>query len=217
MVSCAAPTFSFDESLHLYTDENGLVLPSVTQVLKANGFINFDGIPPAVLERKRKLGSLVHKVTELYDRNEELSCFEIPDAVLEYVEGYVNFRADSGFVPELIEQRMLGEIHGMVYGMTPDRVGLLNGEPHILELKTGATEHPAWGLQLAGYDLGLNKKPSLQRAALQLGPKFTRGYKLFPYPEPTDYQIWVGALAQTIWKQNKGLFTLENIPEREAA
>lgn len=213
----AAATFTFDEASHTYRDEEGLILPSTTQVLKANGFINFDGIDPAVLERKRKLGSLVHRVTELYDKGEELSCFEIPSAIEDYVEGYINFRYDSGFAPELIEQRMLGEMYGMVWGMTPDRTGLINGEPHIVELKCGSAEHPAWGLQLASYDLGLHKKPTLKRVALQLGPQFPRGYKLHPYPEATDYQIWSGALAQTIWKMNKNIFTLENIPEREAA
>lgn len=212
----ATATFTFDEVKHCYRDAEGFALPSVTQALKSVGLISLDGVPWPVLERKRQLGSLVHKVTELCDKGENLDDFEIPEVILPYLEGYVNFRNDCGFTPDLVEYRILGNIHGMVYGMTLDRTGEIDGVNHILELKCGASEHPAWGVQLAAYDLGLHGKPTLPRVALQLGPQFARNYKLHSYTEPTDYQIWGSALATTIWKQNKGLFVIEDIPEREA-
>jgi len=209
--------FTFDEQLHRYTDEHGIILPSVTQVLKDNGFINFDGVPFHILEHKRQLGTLVHKVTELYDQGESLEEFEIPDEIMPYCEGWINFRCDSGFQPTLIEHQIIGEISGMRYGMKLDVEGWLNNEHYIIEKKCGANESPVWGLQTAGYDLGRHGRPTARRAAVQLGPQFPRGYKLFPYTERTDYQIWGAALAQTIWKQNHRLFTAEPIPEREAA
>jgi len=212
----AALAFSFDELTHTYRDASGLVLPSVTQVLKDNGFINFDRVAPAVLERKRRLGKLVHELTEAYDNGDGFENFEIPDAVMPYCEGWANFCWDSGFKPVITEHRMVGEIHRMCFGMTLDVEGELNGETYIIEKKCGATESPVWGLQTAAYDLGRFKKPTCKRAAVQLGPQFKRNYKLFPYEEPTDYQIFAAALAQTIWKQNHNIFTLEPIPEREA-
>ena len=211
----ATATFTFDSETHLYRDEHGSALPSVTQALKATGLISFEGINPAVLERKRQLGSLVHKVTELCDKGEDLNDFEIPEIVAPYLEGYVNFRHDCGFEPDLVEHRTVGNIHGMVYGMTLDRTGPIKGVNHLLELKCGVSEHPAWGVQLAAYDLGMHLRPTLPRVALQLGPQFARNYKLHSYPDPVDYQIWTSALAMTIWKQNNNLFTLEEIPERE--
>lgn len=210
-------SFTFDELTHCYRDDSGLVLPSVTQVLKDNGFINFDRVPPAVLERKRRLGTLVHQITEAYDNGEGFENFEIPDVVMPYCEGWANFRWDSHFEPDLVEHRMIGEIHGMHFGMTLDVQGVLNGEVYIIEKKCGTSESPVWGLQTAGYDLGRHKRPTVKRAAVQLGPQFKRNYKLFAYEEPTDYQIFGAALAQTIWKQNHNIFTLESIPEREAA
>jgi hypothetical protein len=207
--------FTFDPEAHCYRDERGLIVPSVTQCLKSVGLVSFDGVNPQVLERKRQLGTLVHKVTELYDKGESLSDFEIPEQVWEYVQGYINFRGDCDFSPIIIETRMLGELHTMRFGMQPDRVGDINGVPHILELKCGAQEHPAWGVQLAGYGTGMyGPRPSLSRAALQLGPQFPRGYKLHPYDDPTDYQTWTCALALTIWQHNKKLFVLEDVPER---
>lgn len=213
----ATKSFTFDELNHVYRDDGGLVLPSVTQVLQANGFIDFSRVPPAVLERKRKIGTLVHKLTELYDQGEGFENFDIPDAVMPYCEGWANFRWDSGFEPTSTEDRMIGEIHGMCYGMTLDVDGTLDGEYYILEKKCGSSESPVWGLQTAAYDLGKNNRPTAKRAAVQLGPQFPRGYKLFVYPEATDYQIWQSALANTIWRMNKGLFAFELVPEREAA
>jgi hypothetical protein len=48
------PAFSFDSALHVYRDERGILVPSVTQCLKANGLISFAGINPAVLEGEAK-------------------------------------------------------------------------------------------------------------------------------------------------------------------
>lgn len=211
----ATATFTFDEAAHVYRDGTGMVVPSVTQCLKACGLVSFDGINPQVLERKRQLGTLVHKVTELYDNGEPLDEFEIPEQVWEYVTGYVNFREDCGFAPSLVEVRMLGEVNGMAYGMQPDRTGEICGLMHVIELKCGAAEHPAWGVQLAAYDMGLyGPKSKLSRAAVQLGPQFPRGYKIHAYEDRTDYQTWQCSLALTIWQKNKGLFNNEPVSER---
>lgn len=211
----ATATFTFDEAAHLYRDGEGLVVPSVTQALKATGWINFDHVLPSVLEHKRRLGTLVHKAAELLDQGHDPGDYEIPVAVIDYLRGYINFKYDCGFTPMLVEERQLGEIHGMVYGMQPDRMGELNGELHMLELKCGAASHPAWGVQLAAYCTGkLGRNTKVKRAALQLGPQFPRGYKLHPYEDPSDYQLWQCSLALTIAMQNKGILKLDDIPER---
>lgn len=213
----AAATFTFDETRHEYRDEQGLVVPSSTQIIKSAGLISFAGINPAVLQHKQQLGTLVHKVAELYDQGEELVDFEIPEEVWPYVEGYINFRFDCEFTPTLIEEGMLGETHKMRWGMRPDRVGLIRGVPHVIELKCGAAHHPAWGVQLASYELGLRcGSQLLARAAVQLGPQFARNYKLRPYDEQSDYTVFVNSLANTIWKQNKGIYHTEDVPERLA-
>lgn len=211
----ATAAFTFDQAAHVYRDDTGMIVPSVTQCLKAVGLISFNGISPAILERKRQLGTLVHKVAELYDYGEDLGEYDIPEQVLEYVEGYIMFRKDCSFTPSAIESRQIGEVYGMKFGMQPDRVGEINGIAHILELKCGAQQHPAWGWQLAGYGTGLyGPRPTLSRAALQLGPQFPRGYKIHPYDDPIDYRVWDSALFLTISQINNKLFTLEDVPER---
>lgn len=212
-MATATQVWSFEESTHTYR-ENGLVLPSVTQALKSAGLICFDGIPRHVLEHKRSIGSLVHKATEMYDLGEDLSNYEIPEECWPFIEGWVNFRADCDFIPELVEHQQIGDIHRMRYGMRLDNMGPINGVPHIIEKKCGASESPVWGVQTGAYALGINR-PDIGRAAVQLGPKFPRNYKVYEYRDKTDLQIWMSALALTIWKQNVGLFVAEDIPERE--
>lgn len=211
----AALAFTFDAAKHLYHNAEGLVVPSVTQALKASGLINFDHVPPRVLERKRQLGTLVHQAAALYDQGVPYVEIEMPDIVAQYLEGYIMFRTDTGFTPSLIEEAQLGAIFGMVYGMTPDRAGMLNDEMHVIELKCGAAADPAWGVQLAAYVTGkFDRAANVKRAALQLGPDFSRGYKLHPYDDRSDFQVWQCSLALTIWQQNKGKLRLEGVDER---
>ena len=66
----------FDEDKHLFT-VNGEIIPSVTQILKREGFCpGLDFIDPWYLKR----GSYVHKATELFDKgtlNEDSLSHEI--------------------------------------------------------------------------------------------------------------------------------------------
>lgn len=211
--------FTFDSDLHEYRDASLALIPSTTQVMKDAGLISFTGINAAVLERKRQLGSLVHRVTQLMDEGEDLSQYEIPEEVLPYLEGYDNFCKHSKFELELIEHRVIGEANSMRWGMTLDRTGSLHGEPYVIELKCGASAHPAWGVQLASYDLGLNnigvsKLRKFQRAAVQLGPQFPLNFKVHEYNDPADYTVWLNSLANMTWKCNKKLYKSEYVPER---
>jgi len=218
-MTASFPSLQFDEAMHTYS-EGGIIRPSVTQCLKSENFINFDGIPAHILERKKRLGTLVHQATQLWDEGVSLEQFDIPLEVYDYLEGYVNFREDCDFSPQVIERRSIGDCCGMRFGMCPDRIGNINGELHVLELKCGASEHPAWGLQCAAYDMGNgNGKPipTMKRVALQLGPKFKRGYKLHPYDDRSDYMVWLNCLANTIWKMNHTVYSPEPIEERIAA
>lgn len=197
--------FKFDPQTHTYFD-NGVPTISVTQVIASVGLVSFEGISAFVLERKRQLGVLVHQACHFIDED-DLDLSSLPQQVTDYVAGYIKFREDTGFVPELNEHRMIGTVSGMKYGMTVDKVGPIHGEPHVIELKCGADEHPAWGVQLAAYAMGLPKPTSTyrerKRAVVQLMPDGT--YKVHNYTDPADAQIFIASLAIANWKWNKGL------------
>ena len=64
------------DETHTYLYE-GVVLPSITQVLKAKFGGKYDGIPKATLERAAELGSEVHKAIEDFEKH-EIEC-DIPE------------------------------------------------------------------------------------------------------------------------------------------
>jgi hypothetical protein len=83
---------AFDSDRHLFTLE-GEILPSVTQVLKAEGFCpDFSMIDPYYLMR----GQYVHKTTQLWD-NDELDEDTLDDQLRPYLESYKKAKQEKGF------------------------------------------------------------------------------------------------------------------------
>jgi hypothetical protein len=203
----ASPTpFKFDAARHEYSVD-GAVIPSVTQIIKEFGLVNFDMVPPDVLARKAQLGKLVHQACHFWDEN-DLSEEGLHPEVAARLEAYKAFRRDTGYTPTVHEFQKIGEVYGMKYGMQFDSMGYPAGPDHgywLVDIKNGATASPAWGLQLAAYDMAMpatkfTPKPR-KRIAVQL---FADGrYKLHTYSDPKDYQIFQSLLALSAWKRNK--------------
>ena len=109
---------------HIYTDAPvdgvGRVYPSVTTILKAEGFINtayYD-------DWSRDRGSMIHLATA-YDDAGELDEENLDPVIFPYLEAWRKFRKESGFVPEQIEPPMMSTAYK--YAGTPDRIGDLPG------------------------------------------------------------------------------------------
>jgi hypothetical protein len=92
----------FDELNHTFT-ANGQTLPSVTQVLRANGMTPefYTRIDPWYLER----GKLIHLATE-YDDRGTLDEDTVDEVVRPYLDAYRTFRADYRGQITGIEKRM---------------------------------------------------------------------------------------------------------------
>lgn len=109
----------FVEDTHVYT-WRGAVLPSVTTILKDVGIID----TAFYTEAARLRGSYAHIACALEDQG--MLDWSTLDAVLvPYVEAWVRFKRESGFVPEIIETPMLNESY--LYAGTPDVIGELPG------------------------------------------------------------------------------------------
>ena len=80
----------FNEIKHQYS-VNGLVLPSVTQILKPISSEIYDLIDSNVLEKAAAKGTLVHYATELYDL---YGIEEIDEENKGYLEAYKRFKND---------------------------------------------------------------------------------------------------------------------------
>jgi hypothetical protein len=140
----------FDEALHQYSlvdDAGGVrVIPSVTQILRDNGFINTDYVKPEDLER----GKDVHKITELYDLD-KLDEDTVDESYMGYFEAWKKFKKEKYFSPTAVEVRTWHKTY--LYAGTLDRYGLIKDTHAIIDIKTSETKQKWWGLQLAAYNL----------------------------------------------------------------
>lgn len=106
---------TFEPEGHIYT-WNGRRLPSITQILAAEGFINTDWYD----EWSRDKGSMVHLACH-YDITNELDEDSLDDEIRPYLAAFRKFMADSGLKVERSEVPGVNTTH--IYAGTPDLVG----------------------------------------------------------------------------------------------
>ena len=134
----------FNPQTHTYT-ENGRRLLSVTEILRRGGLAPLP--PVADLEWYADRGSKIHRATALLDQG-VLDWSSVDPRIKGYVRAWAAFRDETGFRPKAIERPIRHKDLG--YAGTPDRVGLLNRLPAVIDIKTGAI--PPWTeYQLAAY------------------------------------------------------------------
>ncbi len=200
--------FHFDDATHTYVLGSGLRAPSVTQILRRSGWVSFEGIQRDILENKRYLGSAVHACTQFYDEG-DLDESTIQPSWVPYLDAWKKFRRECQADILGTEQRKIGQINGMPYGMTYDRLAIVSGDESLLEIKCSAQKSDWWGIQLAAYDLGLGQcKTQLHRKryAVQLRPD--GNYRLWPFEDKADYDAFTWALATT-WLMLNRKYTID--------
>ena len=157
MPNCAifideTPLVTLDELTHVYTDRGGLHPPSVTQIISCvPPFMGrFDRVDPELLERKRQIGTMVHRATHYYDEN-TLDWQTVDPVLVPYLEAWKQFRAEKHFTPLLMETCVYHAAYG--YAGTLDRVGTADtraGESlALIDIKCG--DGSMAGPQLAAY------------------------------------------------------------------
>jgi hypothetical protein len=199
-------TVLLDEETHIYTGDDGKPIPfSVTQVLELAGIVTpYPDIPIVQfhVEQARRLGSCTHRWARFIDesrRDGELvdaasaAILDLDDTdLLPYVTAYCRFLAQYDVNWEFIELGFSRED----CGGTPDRVGVVDGRPTILDIKTSKAVYRHWQLQLSGYKWMAMAKNDCELTVLHL---FDNGlYEVLPYE--ADLVTWYGALNVARWK-----------------
>lgn len=201
---------TFDSPTHIYTLD-GVVVPSVTTILRRAGVVDFDDVPPMVLERARERGSIVHQAIHYWNENDldvELFRSDYPEHV-GYLEGWIDFCAQRHFQPVLNEHRVASRRH-QVAG-TLDCLGVLGSKAVLLDFATGRPDDAGKDLQTAAYlsmaiewssddarlAAFLERYPVVHRYAVALrvdGPALVE-----PYDDNSDFRkFWCLAEAQRI-------------------
>ncbi|MBP2635014.1 MAG: hypothetical protein H6Q72_921 [Firmicutes bacterium] len=191
----------FNEELHQYTD-NGIVIPSVTQILQFSGLTpDFSMVKPADLEWKANLGTQVHAATAL-DDEDNLGGYDTQ--INGYIEAWRRFKAECDFVPQVAEQRVYSKKYG--YAGTLDRIGKLGGVDTLLDIKTASiVDLICVGPQTAAYEAASNeqnkRKTKYKRYAVKLSPDGK--YKLIACSNQMDLQVFLSALNLYNWRMSK--------------
>ena len=183
-----AGRFEFDPIKHEYF-MNQVKMPGFTEIATDNGLIDYSAVPQGNREKGLKRGKRIHKVLELYDQNDLVEASVMPSD-RGYLEAYKRFRADTGFLPYLVENSVYSG--PFWYACTLDRAGRFPGfvDPILIDIKTGPVER--WtGIQLCSHELALEEGPHL-RYGLQVRAdgSFNRYRDLVPFPDPQDMTVW---------------------------
>lgn len=187
----------FIEETHQYFDDAGR-LPSVTEILGAC-IPQYEGIRQEVLEHASARGRAVHKACELYDKN-ELDYSTLDEQIIPYLEAWILFIKDTGFVVGYSEQVVYS--NKFRYAGTLDRTGIIAGRRVIVDIKTTVALSPVTGLQLAGYKQAaleyLGSPGEGKRFAVQL--KDNGKYLIKEYSDPSDFNVFLSCLQLYQWK-----------------
>lgn len=124
---------TFEAETHTYRLD-GVVVPSVTQIIQAAGLSGLENVNPDLLERNAAFGNAVHKAVELQCRG-TLDIGSVDDPVKPYLKAWGKFVADFNYVS--FEQEFRGVDKAIRVGFTIDNIGYINGQTVIIDLKTG--------------------------------------------------------------------------------
>ena len=203
----------WDEANHLAHDMQGNWIPSVTQVMSAQGLsFNFQRfVQPDVLDRCRAIGTDVHALTDTLDQDGEIPDTWLTLETAGYVESWRGFKRISGFVPSEWSVRMTEAINGFPLSGELDKYGMIGRYPAIIDLKTGARDD-THGIQLAAYEQLRFRSPRIGRLIRGVAQLFEDGSpgKLIEYPEvsPLDglsyAETFLSALQNVHYRLRRG-------------
>ena len=210
---------TFEEQGHVYKFEGKRVM-SLTQILDAAGLVDYSMVQPAVLEAKRILGSKVHEYCLWNDQGElDMDDLKPWPKYWNRVEGWRQFVADSGFMPDLTwcEVPAAARVNGMLYALTVDRYGVVGDGENIanavIEIKTCADKEPSHQIQTAGQAILFRPQSDavqlqLKRFAVYLLDKANGAGKFYTVEEHTnrsDEKVFIAALMLTQYRIQNGL------------
>jgi hypothetical protein len=183
---------------HVYRVD-GVVMPSVTEILTDNRMSDLFGIPVAVLERAKALGTEVHSVCEDFD-NGKLKVETVDPAIVPYFRAYLQFLQDNKCEIKENEMFLYSKIWG--YCGQLDRVILIGDKLGIVDLKSTTTMAPAGKIQTALYKKAYEEMTGNRisfRWCLQLKPDGT--YKMYPHEDKTDEYVGTSAVQLFKWRR----------------
>lgn len=186
------PVLLFDEPTHTYCVD-GKIVPSVTQILEAEGLSDFSAIPPETLRLAQERGTAVHKATQYLDEG-RLDWTTVSEQVADYLSAWQRFKNDCQ--PQILEIEF--QVYSPTgYAGTVDRTLMMDGIHWLIDIKTGNPTRAA-AIQTAAYQYAYQSQEYGRRAAIQLNSDGT--YKIHPYAIDLMHDMNVFMAALTLYQ-----------------
>lgn len=204
-------SLTFTEEGHRY-ELDGQPVRSVTGILRKVGLINFDNIPPSILEAARRRGTTVHRAIHFaneHDLDVDEFCRTFP-GYAGYLQSWLRLIETGRLGVQLCEHRVANRAPR--YSGTFDFLGLFDGHAALLDYATGRPEDAAKHLQTAAYVMAakiwanepgeerlktfLDQHSFIARYSVQLD-KRGRLPKITPYRDARDYTAF-RLIAETV-------------------
>ena len=171
------------------------MLPSVTEIMRSAGLVDFSRVPPETLRMAQERGTAVHAACNLYDHG-TLDYASLDPVIWPYLEAWDKFVRQAGVIIHKTE-RSVHSRHG--YAGTFDRLVTMAGLPAMIDIKTSELISQATGVQTIAYlkaaeesgYLGMPAK-KYQRFAVHL---YDNGkYELEPFISEQDWSVFLACL-----------------------
>ena len=192
-MTTTAANIAFDAASHTYTFE-GVVLPSVTQMLSETGLVDSSYHTFEAAER----GTTVHQLCTADDLGhlEDFIRYD-QDDLAGYLEGWRRFKNEMKPTFLGIEEVVYSD--RFRYAGTLDRLATINGVLWLIDIKAGVPAR--WhAIQTMLYRMCLEAAKPVQRGCVYLGEGGR--YKLARHEdEYEDYRIASAVIALTHWRR----------------
>ncbi len=201
-----APTsvFTFDEANHIYMVD-GVVFPSITQVIEGVGLVDYSHIPAEELKFFQDRGTGVHRAC-WFDDDGDLDETTVDPLIISRLYAWRKFRKDMPFKVVKSEERGFDRIYG--FAGTPDRlVAFPDARRAVIELKSGPIQ-PAAAIQTAAqaHLLSPGSPERFRRFAVHLKGDGTYSVKEFCRSQTRqDLSTFLSALTVYRFRKANGL------------
>lgn len=178
----------FDEATHTYSID-GIVLPSVTQIISEIMPNKYANVNKRVLNEKAKFGTTGHKIIERLDvtniENAKNLVRMIENKSLEIcIREYLRLVSKYNIKPCIHEMRVR---YGYIYAGTLDMIADVNKKLSLIDVKfTSALDKEYLEWQLGMYSLALNRELLFDKYYCLWLPKGDLGQLVEIKPKTTD-------------------------------
>ena len=183
-------SLTFEVETHTYRF-NGVVVPSVTQVLKP--LTDYGMIPADTLEIARMKGLATHKMVELHSKG-DLDEDSLPKWMSPGLAQWRKFLDDTGFEMIVAEQRVYHEQYA--FAGTLDFFGRINGDDVFIDVKRSFLSG-AIGFQLSAYQEAYVAQQKAGKDAKRYALKLNElgPYRLEEFKDKKDFSRFLVCLA----------------------